>query len=245
VTRKWWGIWIAAIVVTNALALLAYAQEKAPPQADRAAGAPPHAGRKASAPAPAALAPVPTAGAAASKAATADEEVEEVEAVEEVTPVAAVATTGNRSTLGKLVNLIGRFHPLLIHFPIAWAVLLLLVDLATFLLRRPWNTLGLLLGIGIAISIIPVVTTGLLRMATMGASGELLDLVQDHRNLALTASSIMLVAVVLRVVRRNELVGWARSAYLGLMALATLLIGLTGHYGGMVVHGKDFLSFGG
>lgn len=171
-------------------------------------------------------------------------DVEEIETIEEVAPVAVAPAAIDTSAGGSLKRLLGRFHPLLVHFPIAWAMLLLLVDLATFALRRPWQTFGYLLGIGVALSVFPVVTSGLLRMSTMGASGELLELVVDHRNLALAASSVLLVAVALRVARRNDLIGFTRTAYLGLLLVATALIGLTGHYGGMVVHGKDFLSLG-
>jgi uncharacterized membrane protein len=182
----------------------------------------------------------------AAPAVGADQEpVEEIETIEEVTPVAVASSADSTGAIGLAKKLIGKFHPMLVHFPIAWVMLLLLVDLATFLLRRPWQTFGYLLGLGVALSVFPVVVTGLLRAATMGASGELLDLIVDHRNLALTASTVLLIAIVLRVARRNHLVGWTRSAYLGLLLVATALIGITGHYGGMVVHGKDFFGLTG
>jgi uncharacterized membrane protein len=183
--------------------------------------------------------------AAATAASSADDAVETVETVDEVTPVATASAAGESGVVGASKRLLGRLHPLLVHFPIAWLVLLVLVDLATFVLRRPWQTFGYLLGIGVALSVIPVVATGLLRMASMGATGELFDLLIEHRNLALAASTVVLVAVGLRAVRRNQLAGWARHVYLALILVATALISSAAHHGGMAVYGKDYFSLPG
>jgi uncharacterized membrane protein len=243
-SRRWLAVWVAAVVATNGLALLAYAQEKAPPHKRGAADRAPT--REVASPPPTVPAPPPPTAGAARAVADDAEPIEAVEQVELVEPVAAAAPKpGSADTGNALVKLIGRLHPLLVHFPIAWIVLLVLVDLATFLLRRPWQTFGMLVGVGTALAVIPVVGTGFLRMGAMGASGELLELLVEHRNLALLASTLVLVAVGLRGARRNELTNWSRAVYMILVVAAAVLVAIAAHHGGMAVYGKDYFSVGG
>ena len=159
------------------------------------------------------------------------EEVVDVEEVEQVKPAAAPARAAG-------VKRLGRFHPLVVHFPIAWLVLLLLVDGATFLLGRPWHRAGRLLLLGATLSTLPAVVSGLL-LADGGAplAGEELARLLLHRNLAFAVAGVCLVATAVRLVRPEPLGGPRKLAYGLLLLGAVALVAVVGHLGGEMVFG--------
>lgn len=163
------------------------------------------------------------------------EEVEEVEVA--AVPAAAPAAPA-RGTL------VGRLHPLLVHFPIAWLVLLLLVDGATWILRREHLAgPGLwLLGITAA-SFLVALGTGLLRADELEAGHREWSSVLAHRNWALAATTLCLLALGVRALRRNRLAGASRVLYLVLVVGAAGCVALAGHLGGRLVFGAGYLPF--
>jgi uncharacterized membrane protein len=140
--------------------------------------------------------------------------------------------------------LVGRMHPALVHFPIAWLVLLLVVDLRTLAFRREgWERLGLYLLVGTTLAFVPTVATGLLRADELPQNERTLSLIAEHRNLAYITGGVVLAALVLRLARRNRLEGLWRWAYLALIGAAAVLVLWVGHRGARMVFGVDFLPF--
>lgn len=169
-----------------------------------------------------------------------DEEVEEVEEVQ----VKPVPTSGGAATARPgAADLAGRLHPLLVHFPIAWLLLLLLLDLVTFGLgRRTWERAGQWLLLLTALSFAAAVVTGLLRASGMQVEGSVAERLSQHRAAALVAGGACLVAAALR--RLAPIRGRARAAvYLLLVGLAVLAVLVAGHLGGKMVYGEDYLPF--
>lgn len=170
-----------------------------------------------------------------------EDDVEEVEDVEEVRAEPAAASP---STPG-LSDALGRFHPVLVHFPIAWLLLALMAELWALLRRSarelvarasPWLLLLTTL------AAVPVVVTGLLRAASQsGAAAEVQARVLLHRNLGLATLGAVLVAVSLRLVLRRRLSLGFRLLYLGALAGAAVLVVIAGHLGGVLVHGEGYL----
>jgi uncharacterized membrane protein len=185
-------------------------------------------------------------------------EIEEAEEVEEVTPtpaatgtaaapsgVAAPAPTpapapGSPTTL----DYIGRLHPALVHLPIGFLVLVLLLDLLALAAGReglgPCGLGGLALAV---LAAIPAVVTGLIRAAYLPTDAQTVAQIASHRNLALAATAVAAVALVVRLVRRNRFNGGVRWAYLALVLVAAMLIAAAGHNGGKLVFGESFLPF--
>lgn len=164
---------------------------------------------------------------------------EEVEEVEEVQTVQSGAPGEARGTL----DVVGKLHPVLVHFPIAWLLLLGLVDGLTFGLRRErWARAGLWLLALAVLSAVPTVVTGLLR-ASHVQDPKLVEELVEHRNLGLLTLGAATLALVLRLIRRNKLDGLWRLAYLALIAGAVGLVIATGHHGGMLVFGENYFSF--
>ncbi len=156
------------------------------------------------------------------------EEAESVEAVEEV------AVEGG-SRVGELV---GYFHSAAVHMPIAWLVLLALVDVATFALRK-----GELLRLGFALlaitaaSFVPAMLTGLARLENMALEPEALAPAVQHRNIMFICAAIVLAALALRWRKKNQLGGAPAYAYGALLTAATALVIIGGHLGGAMIFG--------
>jgi uncharacterized membrane protein len=168
---------------------------------------------------------------------------EEVEEVEEVEQVQTVPSGAPGQARGATLDVVGKLHPLLVHFPIAWLLLLGLVDGLTFGLRRErWARAGLWLLALAVLSAVPTVVTGLLR-ASHVQDPKLVEELVEHRNLGLLTLGAATLALVLRLIRRNELGGPWRLAYLALIAAAVGLVIATGHHGGMLVYGENYFSF--
>ena len=144
-----------------------------------------------------------------------------------------------------VLGLIGRLHPSLVHFPIAWLLLVLLVDAGTFFFsRRTWEKAGLLLLSAAAVSFVPAIATGLIRHSTHGETDqESLALILLDRNLMLAAAAACVLAFGIRIWRRKQLAGGIKALYLALIVTACALIALGGHLGGKVVFGPDYLPF--
>ena len=71
----------------------------------------------------------------------------------------------------------------------------------------------------------------------------MLDPIIKHRNVMLAALGCTVVALVLRLWRKNQLAGAVYYAYLGFLLVATALMSLGGHLGGKLVFGEDYLPF--
>jgi uncharacterized membrane protein len=166
------------------------------------------------------------------------QEVQEIQEVKEVSEVSN-APAGATSTA-----LIGRMHPAIVHFPIAWISLALLLEILFLITKKPDGLgIGLFIQVLAALSFVPAAITGLLRASAMGSSPEFLALMVPHRNLNLAAGALFFLAVALRIARRNQWNGRIRGLSLALIALATMLLMIAGHLGGKMVFGAEFLSF--
>ena len=134
-------------------------------------------------------------------------------------------------------------HPMVVHFPIALAFCTLLADilwLATHKDKfRDAGTYCLVLG---AISALPAVVTGLAAASGQEFTGDYLVILTAHKYWGITCFIAAILAAIVRLSCRNELKNWRLVIY-GILALAFVISAAqAGHHGGMLVHGKDFLS---
>lgn len=192
------------------------------------------------------------AGVPAAKAPAKADDVEEIDDVKEVTPppAAADARPGEVPSPWAPRSFIGALHPAVVHLPIGWMVMVLLIDLGAFLLSRkefesfgPW-ALG-----ATVVSFVPGLITGLVREGTRvgqvaegPAREELVRLVATHETLILVSAGLATLALVVRLALRNRLDGAVRGVYLTLVGAATVLVAVAGHWGGKI-SGTNSLPF--
>lgn len=172
-------------------------------------------------------------------AAPGQEPVEEIENVEAVTEIQAAAE--KPTTIDVLM---GRLHPALVHLPIGWLLATLLLDFLGLCLNRTgFHRAGLVLLLVAALSCMPAMVSGWLRASELASGGPSADLVISHRNLMIGVSSLVVLALGLRLWRKNQIEGLFRWIYLGMILIGSGLIGFGGHLGGKLVFGANFLPF--
>ena len=175
------------------------------------------------------------------KPAAAAADVEDLDDVQEVAP----AKAPDAPPPSGVVAVVSKLHPAFVHIPIGWLLMVLLLDLAAFALGRvEFGRWGLFALIGTALSLIPAGVSGMLREdGFAGAPASTMSLIGTHKSLMMSMAAAVLVALVLRVSRRNRLDGFWKGAYLALVVAAFGLIVVGGHLGGKIVFGSDHLPF--
>jgi uncharacterized membrane protein len=134
---------------------------------------------------------------------------------------------------------IGRLHPVLIHFPIALVIVAVGAEVAaTATVDRRWRTVAIVnVRAGAAFALIAVIA-GWNLARTSGV--EATSLLEWHRWLGTISAVLTLAAAVAtsRADRRSSVDWWIFR--IALFA-AGLLVAATGHLGGVLVWGADFL----
>ena len=130
-------------------------------------------------------------------------------------------------TIPGFVKWIGQWHPLVLHFPIV----LILVSIIQYWRRDAF--IDLYLGTTTFLTFLTAVT-GFLLSLEGGAKG---NLIQTHQWFGVAVSYLMAIWYWIG----NK--GFEKRIIPVLQGLLIIIIVLTGHFGGMVTHGKDFLAF--
>ena len=126
-------------------------------------------------------------------------------------------------------------HVVLIHFPIALFIAGVIFDFLTQ--RTKWRGLAEVAYynfLGAAISVVPVVATGLLAWQFQLEGQKLKGILLMHLLLGCTSAILIWISWGLHVRARRELPGKLPVLRLGLEILAVAIVGLTGHLGGFL-----------
>lgn len=144
----------------------------------------------------------------------------------------------------RLTRWLGRFHPVVVHMPIALALAAAIAETLYLLRGQPGARAAARFTIaGAALGAVPAALLGWFAASSSSHPG--LDTVLAwHRWLA-TAASIFLIAtcVSLEVIHRRQPAGSSRFLPLALLSLAGLVIGIVGHLGGTLVFGPDHFQW--
>jgi uncharacterized membrane protein len=168
------------------------------------------------------------------------EGVEDVEVVE----VQAAATAPAAQPEFGLGQVAGRLHPALVHLPIAWLLLWLLLDgLALGLGREGMRTCGLVVGCLAGLACIPAALSGWLRSTEILAAGASPAMLPTHRALMWSVSGLTLALAITRFAFRRGFPRGLRWVFLLLLAGAAGLMAYSAHLGGKMVFGEGYLPF--
>jgi uncharacterized membrane protein/mono/diheme cytochrome c family protein len=134
---------------------------------------------------------------------------------------------------------LGKFHLLVVHFPIALLMAALAAELWAVWQRRrvPSPAVRFCLGLA-AVSAVPAVALGwLFALGGLGSSG----LLALHRWIGTAAGAWAVgIAVVSEVDARRGVRSWWTRV---LLLVGVLLVSVAAHFGGLMVHGKDFYDW--
>lgn len=139
-----------------------------------------------------------------------------------------------------LSQLFGRFHPMLVHFPIALLLVAAVMELFTLgnfrhSFRAGIRFLVILGAISAAIS----AGMGWLLAENEGITGSSLDI---HRTVGLISAGLSIFLFVL--LRKSELNPSTTSikTYRLILFLTSIGVGVAGHFGAALTHGEDYLT---
>jgi len=136
-----------------------------------------------------------------------------------------------------IIQFLGRLHPLVLHLPIGILVLAFLMECVS----RKEKYKGLKLAISF------VLLVGMCTAVAAAISGYVLSLEGGYEETTLSrhkwfgiATALLAVLVYFFQQQRNKSIGG--KLYVFLFSMLMFLIGITGHLGGSLTHGSDFLT---
>lgn len=130
---------------------------------------------------------------------------------------------------------LGRLHPLLVHLPIGILVVAFLMEL--YFRKKDSEMVNHIITFTLAVaaaSTVLSVASGWLLGEDGGYDGTLLF---RHRWLAV---ALAIGSILLYIIKKYQKT-WSKNMYLPLFIAVMGLLGLTGHYGGSMTHGEDYL----
>ncbi len=144
----------------------------------------------------------------------------------------------------RLIRFLGKFHPLVVHFPIALLIVAALAEMLRWFLQVTWLRPAARFSVLIASA--AAVLAALLGWANAWFGNypeELQWPLTLHRWLG-TTTAVWSIAIAFCSERaaRTEAGKWTRS-YLITLFLGALLVSITGHFGGTLVFGPGYYSW--
>lgn len=125
-----------------------------------------------------------------------------------------------------MLSFFGHFHPLLVHLPIG---ILLFVCLTTFLPKDKRDQLGLAVRIALILSALSAVFACLTGYQ-LSLNGEYDEaIVSKHLWLGISTATLSILCLLFKAYQRP------------LIWITSVILSMTGHYGGVLTHGEDYL----
>jgi uncharacterized membrane protein len=142
-----------------------------------------------------------------------------------------------------IIEQIGKFHPILVHFPVALICFLPLVLIASnFEFGKIWRpTIPYFVHLGSLSSI----ATSFVGYLWMWERETISNQLMWHRNLGFATTAIMVVISVFIFFRKTDFEKERPRIVLLLSLAAIILLHITAHLGGTLVHGEFLILFGG
>ncbi len=128
-----------------------------------------------------------------------------------------------------------RLHPVLLHFPIGLCLAALSMECIALVSPPARSTRRWMYGL-LAASAVFAASSGWMLGEGADYSGELVD---EHRRFGVAAAVLSLLVATLDLMGRSRRAAAARGT---LALLCAGVIGTAGHHGGMITHGRTFLS---
>lgn len=145
--------------------------------------------------------------------------------------------------LGALIKFAGKFHVMVVHFPIALVLTAALAELLKLVLKRPFfgDTARFLILLGAASALVTV-PLGFAAGTGQSYADEYARVFWFHAAFGTTAGILVLSSAAASLAAAKTGKRIAYLVYYLSLAAATILIGLTGHFGATLVHGLDYFQ---
>jgi len=127
----------------------------------------------------------------------------------------------------------GKFHPVVLHLPIGALLFTFVIALIAF--KQP-NSYSNTIRIGLIFSFFSALLSSILGVLLYKSGGYEEASVQKH--LILGWSTTLSIALLWILFERIAY----KTLFIPLFGVSVLIVGLTGHYGGQITHGEEYLS---
>lgn len=157
----------------------------------------------------------------------------------------AAATAANPTLIANLPRLLGRLHPVVVHFPIALLVAAVLFEVVAIVFQRRRSKPS---AAGLACVVVGALGAGVAAWAGwINADLEphgrgVADLMQVHRWLGISAACLAGVAMVGALLGATGRARGMTALYRVALVLAAGVVGVAGHWGGSIVYGEGYLT---
>ncbi len=146
-------------------------------------------------------------------------------------------------TTNDLLNLIGKFHIVSVHFPIALVVLAGLIEFWEILKRKSEVSRKVFFFLNLSLlSSILAVTLGWIHSWYVEFHGSALDTFFFHKWLSLVFLAILFLCYICALVKYKKYYTFERffKYYRPLLFLSLILLAITSHFGGSLVYGSNY-----
>lgn len=150
-------------------------------------------------------------------------------------PGALLAAVADSSEPPRIVMMLGRFHPVLLHLPIGALMITFYLDLMGRI-RKKYNKSSVTHGLGFSAFFAVIASIlGYFLSLEGGYEGETLD-----RHLWLGISTTILTCFLFLLIKSDQ--KWSRRIFFPVFLITLLTVTVTGHFGSMLTHGDEFLT---
>lgn len=162
-------------------------------------------------------------------------------------PALAIHTSPAASLpfIDSLPRLLGRLHPVLVHFPIALLTVAVLFEAFAILIRHQRDkpsSAGLACVVIGALGAAAAAWAGWLNADLEPHARRLTDLIEVHRWLGLTTAALAGVALLAGLLGTTVKARHMTALYRIALILAAGVVSVAGHWGGSIVYGEDYLT---
>ena len=152
---------------------------------------------------------------------------------------------GDVSGVDRILKFYSKFHPLLIHFPIALILVALLAEFLTVLFGEEsgYNSVSRFCIVLGAIGAVFAASSGWLAGGFANYPGELSVVLFRHRWLGVGTAILTVITAILGLRNSHSIEPKRRKLYRVFLVLNAIAVGLTGHFGATLIYGLDFFSW--
>lgn len=137
-------------------------------------------------------------------------------------------------------TIVGRVHPLLVHFPVALLIAAAAVEVWRWIQRRDFYSAGVpaFLRLGAA-GAVAAVLTGLRLAAEHGMVSDV-ALLERHRFFGITTAALVLLSLTFGELARRKSSAQLGLIYRVILIASAISVAITGKFGGDLAYGEDF-----
>mgnify|MGYP001825921336 CR=1 FL=1 len=148
------------------------------------------------------------------------------------------------STNDRLIRFAGKFHPVVVHFPIGLLIAALFSEIlgAVYPILRFREAARVLVNLGAPMAALAA-ALGWATGQFANYPGELEQVLSTHGLFGISAAVLALTTLALLELYWRKQGTGLRVAYLSALVLTALIVGVTGHLGGTLIHGTEHFTW--